>query len=172
MFYHMYLSIAKVYYLTYKAQSLGYNPEMILAGRRLNDSMGSFVAKKLVKAMLKKGVEILGARVLVLGLTFKENCPDLRNTKVVDITEELESYGIDVDIVDPRCNISDARSLYQKNVSSSVLADKAYDALIFAVGHDEFRNMQPEEWQRWLKTPNVVYDLKAVVPIESSDIRL
>jgi len=126
------------YYLTYKAAQLGYHPQMILAGRRINDNMSMYVSTQIVKLMLKKGIQPNGARVLVLGLTFKENCPDLRNTKVVDMVRELPSYGTAVDVHDPWVDAAEAKEEYGLDLVAA--PDKgAYDVVIIAVAHDQFR---------------------------------
>ena len=159
------------YYLTHKAQSVGYHPEMILAGRRLNDNMGAYVVSQLVKEMLKKGIQVKDANVLVMGLTFKENCPDLRNTKVVDIVSELKEYNMNVDILDPWCSSESAQHEYA--VSTIKQAEKnTYDAIILAVSHNEFKLMGAEAIRALGKAESVIYDLKYVLPKESVDIRL
>ena len=142
------------YYLTHKAESVGYRPDMILAGRRINDGMGSYVVSQLIKKMINKKVEISGARVLVMGLTFKENCPDIRNTKVADIVDELKAYDIDVDIVDPWCDPLEATKEYGLVVSKTV-EEGAYDAVLVAVAHDEFKKMGIKGISR-LGRPNYV----------------
>ncbi|HHF0550413.1 TPA: Vi polysaccharide biosynthesis UDP-N-acetylglucosamine C-6 dehydrogenase TviB, partial [Vibrio antiquarius] len=159
------------YYLTHKAQSVGYHPEMILAGRRLNDGMGSYVVSELVKKMLKKRIHIDGANVLVMGLTFKENCPDLRNTRVVDIVEELAEYNINVDIVDPWCSNEEAQHEYGLTVEKKAKSDY-YDGIILAVAHDEFKQAGAEEIRSYGKENHVLYDLKYVLDKESVDMRL
>ncbi len=159
------------YYLTHKAQSVGYHPEMILAGRRLNDNMGAYVVSQLVKEMLKKGIQVKDANVLVMGLTFKENCPDLRNTKVVDIVSELKEYNMNVDILEPWCSYEGAE--YEYGLSTIKEAkDNTYDAIILAVSHDEFKVMGAEVIRALGKVESVIYDLKYVLPKESVDIRL
>lgn len=159
------------YYLTHKAQSVGYHPEIILAGRRLNDGMGAYVVSQLVKSMLKKRIQVDGARVLVLGLTFKEDCPDLRNTKVVDIVGELSDYGINVDCYDPWINAADAEHEY--NITPvSVPAQGAYDAVIIAVAHKQFKEIGVEGIRAFGKTEHVLYDLKYILPADAADLRL
>jgi len=158
------------YYLTHKAQSVGYNPEMILAGRRVNDGMGEYVVSQLVKKMLKQRIHVEGANVLILGLTFKENCPDLRNTKVVDIVQELSEYNIDVDITDPWCSSEEAQHEYGLVLTE---AKKGfYDAIILAVAHDEFRKMGSSAIRALGKDNHVLYDLKNIFHKEQSDLRL
>lgn len=159
------------YYLTHKAQSVGYHPEMILAGRRLNDGMGRYVVSELVKKMLKKRIHIEGANVLIMGLTFKENCPDLRNTRVVDIVEELAEYNINVDIVDPWCSSEEAQQEYGLNVIKTAKA-AYYDGVILAVAHDEFKQAGAKEIRSYGKENHVLYDLKYVLDKESVDMRL
>ncbi len=159
------------YYLTHKAQSVGYHPEMILAGRRLNDGMGAYVVSQLVKKMLKNRIQVEGARVLVMGLTFKENCPDLRNTKVVDIVSELCEYGINVDITDPWCSSEEAKKEYGLSLNQKP-SNGAYDAIILAVSHDEFKAMGVEAIRQLGRDNHVLYDLKYVLPKESVDMRL
>lgn len=159
------------YYLTHKAQSVGYHPEMILAGRRLNDGMGKHVVSELVKKMLKKRIQINGANVLLMGLTFKENCPDLRNTKVVDIVSELKEYNINVDIVDPWCSNEEAQYEYGLNLTTEY-KENNYDAIILAVGHDEFKKMGSNKIRVLGKEEHVLYDLKYVLPKQDVDMRL
>jgi UDP-N-acetyl-D-galactosamine dehydrogenase len=159
------------YYLTHKAQSVGYQPEIILAGRRLNDGMGAYVVSQLVKSMLKKRIQVNGARVLVLGLTFKEDCPDLRNTKVVDIINELSDYGINVDCHDPWINAADAKHEYGITPVSAP-EQAAYDAIIIAVAHHQFKAMGAEGIRAFGKPEHVLYDLKYILPSEATDLRL
>ncbi|PMM56255.1 Vi polysaccharide biosynthesis UDP-N-acetylglucosamine C-6 dehydrogenase TviB [Vibrio lentus] len=159
------------YYLTHKAQTVGYHPEMILAGRRLNDGMGQYVVSQLVKTMMKKRIHVEGANVLVMGLTFKENCPDLRNTKVVDIVAELKEYNINVDIVDPWCSNVEAQHEYGLTLSEEPQQGD-YDAIIMAVSHDEFKAMGVEKIRAFGKPEHVLYDLKYVLDKESVDMRL
>ncbi|MHC5347857.1 Vi polysaccharide biosynthesis UDP-N-acetylglucosamine C-6 dehydrogenase TviB [Metapseudomonas furukawaii] len=159
------------YYLTHKAQAIGYHPEIILAGRRLNDGMGAYVVSQLVKAMLKRRIHVDGARVLVMGLTFKENCPDLRNTKVVDIVKELAEYNISVDVYDPWVSAEEAEHEYNLTpVSEPVVG--AYDAIILAVAHNEFRSLGAANIHKLGKAEHVLYDLKYILSAEESDLRL
>jgi UDP-N-acetyl-D-galactosamine dehydrogenase len=159
------------YYLTHKAESVGYHPEMILAGRRLNDKMSEYVVSQLVKCMLKKGIQVKDANVLVMGLTFKENCPDLRNTKVVDIVSELNEYNMNVDILDPWCSNEGAQHEYGLDVIKEAKQDN-YDAVILAVAHNEFKVMGPDAIKALGKKDSVIYDLKYVLPKEAVDLRL
>jgi len=159
------------YYLTHKAESIGYRPQMILAGRRVNDGMGSYVAGQLIKAMIKKKIRLDGARILIMGLTFKEDCPDLRNTRVVDIIEELIEWNVAVDVFDPWVDAGEAEEeygvipLHEPEVG-------AYDAVVIAVAHSQFKEM-PVQAIRSLGKPNhLVYDLKYVLEADESDIRL
>jgi UDP-N-acetyl-D-galactosamine dehydrogenase len=159
------------YYLTHKAQSIGYHPEIILAGRRLNDSMGAYVATQLVKAMLKKKIQVDGARVLVMGLTFKENCPDLRNTKIVDILAELAEYNVNVDVCDPWVNADEAKHEYGLDLIGIPEPDH-YDAIVLAVAHDQFKQMSASEIRGLGRSSHIVYDLKYILDKTESDIRL
>lgn len=159
------------YYLTHKAQSVGYHPEMILAGRRLNDSMAHYVVSQLVKGMLKKRIQVEQANVLVMGLTFKENCPDLRNTKVIDIVEELKEYNVNVDVIDPLCACEEAQEEYGITLTKD-LKKQHYDAVILAVAHDEYKAMGIENIKKLGKTTHVLYDLKCVLPKDAVDMRL
>jgi len=159
------------YYLTHKAESIGYHPEIILAGRRLNDSMSAYVASQLIKGMLKRRIHVDGARVLVMGLTFKENCPDLRNTKVVDIVRELTDYNIQVDVYDPWVSIEEAQHEY----GITPIAEPAvntYDGIILAVAHNEFRALGAENIRKHGKAAHVLYDLKYLLNAAESDLRL
>jgi len=145
------------YYLTFKAQAVGYHPEVILAGRRINDGMGAYVAGRMVKEMIRKGIQINGARVLVMGLTFKENCPDLRNTKVVDVIRELEDYGMRVDVHDPWADPDEARALYGIDLVERPEMG-GYDGVMVAVAHREFADVQFPQAENL-----VVFDLKGAM---------
>jgi UDP-N-acetyl-D-galactosamine dehydrogenase len=159
------------YYLTHKAEAIGYHPEIILAGRRLNDSMGAYVVTQLIKTMIKKRIQVEGARVLVMGLTFKENCPDLRNTRVVDVVAELEDYNCEVDVYDPWVSSEEAESEYGITPISKLNAD-TYDAIIIAVAHHQFREMGATAIRALCKADSVLYDLKYLVTVQESDLRL
>ncbi|MCB0391660.1 MAG: nucleotide sugar dehydrogenase [Bdellovibrionales bacterium] len=149
------------YYLTYKAEKLGYQPEVILAGRRINDSMGRRVAERTIKAMIKKGISILGSKVTVLGLTFKENCPDLRNTRVVDIVDALSDYGVEVQICDPEASPEEAMEEY--NVKLTPIEKlEASDALVVAVAHKAFVELGSGQQPSFLKNDSVVFDVKGI----------
>jgi len=159
------------YYLTHKAQAIGYNPEIILAGRRLNDSMGEYVVTQLVKTMIKKRIQVEGAKVLVLGLSFKENCPDVRNTKIIDIVHELEEYNIDVDVYDPWVDKAEAEREYNVTPISKPAMNN-YDGIILAVAHNEFVELGVDQIRAFGKNEHVLYDLKYVFTKEDTDIRL
>lgn len=159
------------YYLTHKAQSVGYHPEVILAGRRLNDSMGAYVASQLLKRMTKERIPVQGARVLVLGLTFKENTPDLRNSRVVDIIRELEEYEIRVDVHDPWADPAEALVEYGVELVDSP-ETAAYDAIVLAVAHRQFGEMGATAIRRFGRARHVLYDLKHMLDLSSSDLRL
>jgi UDP-N-acetyl-D-galactosamine dehydrogenase len=158
------------YYLTHKAQAVGYQPEMILAGRRLNDGMGVYVVSQLVKAMLKKKIQVENSNILIMGLTFKENCTDLRNTKVIDIVNELKEYNMNVEITDPWCSSVEAEKEYGLKLISP--RNNIYDAIIIAVSHREFEAMGSEKIHALGKVKHVIYDLKYVLPKSAVDMRL
>ncbi len=159
------------YYLTHKAQAIGYHPEIILAGRRLNDGMGAYVASQLIKAMSKKDINPAGAKILLMGFTFKENCPDLRNTRVIDIVTELNDYNCKIDVYDPWADRKEALSEYGIELIEKP-QNSSYDAVIIAVAHKQFKDMGAEEIKKLTKTSSVIYDLKYILPISSSDLRL
>jgi UDP-N-acetyl-D-galactosamine dehydrogenase len=159
------------YYLTHKAQAVGYHPEVILAGRRINDGMGRFVASEMIKAMLRKEIQIKGARVLIMGLTFKENCPDLRNTRVIDVIRELEEYQIKVDVYDPWVTAGDALEEYGVDLITDTF-DCKYDGVVVAVGHREFFQLKENFFERITGERSVIFDLKGVFPVPTSDLRL
>ena len=159
------------YYLTHKAQQVGYHPDLILAARRVNDNMGAYVAGRLVKAMLRKRIHIQGARVLVLGLTFKENCPDIRNTRVVDIVRELADFGVGVDVHDPQVDPDEALREYGLKLVAAPEPGR-YDAVVLAVAHDAFRDTGPEAVHAWGAPLHVLYDIKNLFPPDQSDLRL
>lgn len=159
------------YYLTHKAESIGYHPEIILAGRRLNDSMGAYVVTQLVKAMTRLGLKVAGARVLVMGLTFKENCPDLRNTRVIDIIEELKDYKVEADVFDPWADPAQAHHEYGITMVQKP-EPGAYDAIVLAVAHHQFVTMGAQAIRALGKPEHVLYDLKYLLPVDGSDLRL
>ena len=159
------------YYLTHKAQAIGYHPEIILAGRRLNDSMGPYVVSQLVKAMTKRRVHVDGARILVMGLAFKENCPDLRNTRVVDIVTELKDYNCEVDVYDPWASAEQAEHEYGITPVAQPQPG-TYDGIIVAVAHHQFKSMGAAAIRALGKPNHVLYDLKYLLPATESDLRL
>ena len=159
------------YYLTHKAQSIGYHPEVILAGRRLNDSMGAYVASQLLKAMTRRHIQVESARVLILGLTFKENCPDLRNTKVIDIIRELQEYNIQVDVTDPWIDGAEAKKEYGIMPIEQPQSG-CYDAIIIAVAHQQFKQLGASNIRAYGKKEHILYDLKYVLKAHESDMRL
>ena len=154
------------YYLTYKAQEVGYNPEIILAGRRLNDNMGIYVANQVIKLMIKKGQKIDAAKVLILGITFKENCPDIRNSRVIDVIHELQEFGSNVEIYDPWANKEDVKEEYGLTLIPSL--DSQYNAIVLAVAHDEFENLDIQALKNGKDT--VIYDIKS--KLKESDGKL
>ena len=159
------------YYLTYKAESLGYRPEVILAGRRINDGMGSYIADRLVKKMTQEKINVVDANVLIMGLSFKENCTDLRNTKVIDILNTLNTYHVNVDVYDPWIEPSLAKEEYA--ISLLEQADKnKYDAIILAVAHDEFRVLGIDEIRKFGKTNSIIFDIKYLFPTKENLYRL
>ena len=159
------------YYLTHKAEAMGYHPQVILAGRRINDGMGAYVASQLVKAMLKRRVHVDGARVLILGLTFKENCPDLRNTRVVDVVAELQDYGVHVDVHDPWVDAADVQQEYGLALVTTPEPED-YDGVILAVAHDSYREAGAAALRGYGRPGHVFCDLKSVFARDESDLRL
>lgn len=159
------------YYLTHKAQAIGYHPDIILAGRRVNDGMGAYVASELVKAMIKAGHTIANSCVLVMGFTFKENCPDLRNTRVIDVVKELREFGCNVDITDYWATNSEAQEEYGISLVDEPTASK-YDAVVLAVPHRKYAALGAADLRRYLNENGVLYDLKGVLPLGDADLRL
>ncbi len=160
------------YYLTHKAEAIGHHPQIILAGRRINDGMGAYVAGQLVKSMIDRRIQVCGARVLIMGFTFKENCPDLRNSRVVDILRELKDFGCLVDVYDPWADAAQAHAEYGVAMTKSP-EDAAYDAIIIAVAHERFRELGSEAIRAFgKKEAHVLYDLKNTLPAHASDLRL
>lgn len=149
------------YYLTHKAQQVGYHPEVVLAGRRINDGMGAYVVDRMVRAMIKKDLKIKGARVLIMGLAFKENCPDLRNTRVVDIIAALEDFGVQVDVYDPWVDANEAKQEYGIDLVTEPTA-KTYDGIVLAVAHKQF--LQSDQIREMLSDTGVIFDVKGVMP--------
>ena len=159
------------YYLTSKAEDAGYHPQVILAGRRINDGMGGYIAQELVKTMIRREIQVRSARVLVMGLTFKENCPDLRNTRVIDVVRELQDYEVAVDVYEPWADPEEALTEYGVTPIST-LEKGAYDAIVVAVAHAQFRDMGVEAIRALGKPNAVLYDVKAAFPPGSADLRL
>ncbi len=159
------------YYLTYKAQAIGYHPEIILAGRRINDGMGAYIVGEVVKLMVKNKLQVADSRVLIMGLTFKENCPDLRNTRVVDMVAELESYDVQVDIHDPWVNPAEAQHEYAIDPIPT-LQQGVYDAVLLAVSHQQFVAMGAERIRALCKPGGILYDIKHILKTDESDGRL
>jgi len=159
------------YYLTHKAEEIGYHPQIILAGRRLNDGMGAYVAEQLVKALIHREAKVKGARVLVLGLTFKENCPDLRNTRVIDAIRKLEEFGINVDVHDPWVDPEEAQAELGVSMVDTP-EENSYDAILLAVAHSQFRDSGEQELRKYGRDGHVLYDLKYVLAVDDSDLRL
>ena len=151
------------YYLTHKAQQVGYNPEIILAGRRLNDNMGIYVANQVIKLMIKKGQKIEGSKVLVLGITFKENCPDIRNSRVIDVIEELQEFGCDITVSDYWADEAEVKHEYNLELNNNINYDD-YEAIVLAVSHDNFKAI------KFSNTNQIIYDIKSILP--TSDGRL
>ena len=158
------------YYLTHKAQEVGYQPEMILAGRRLNDSMGAYVAERVVKLMTRRRIHVVGSNVLILGLTFKENCPDLRNTRVVDVVKHLQDYHASVDVYDPWVDKDEARREY--DIVPIDYPHDQYDAVILAVAHEQFARMGLDHVRGFCKPGAILFDVKYLFPANGTDGRL
>ncbi len=152
------------YYLTHKAEELGYKPNLILGARQINNGMGKFIAEKTIKLMIKNGKRIKDSNILVLGLTFKENCPDVRNTKVVDIIDELEDYGSNIDVYEPWIDEKDKKYYDYNFIENPFKKDKKYDAIVVAVGHDKFKELKQEEYENLIDGDKVIIDVKCIVP--------
>ena len=159
------------YYLTHKAQSVGLHPEIILAARRLNDRMGEYVATQLIKAMVKKRIQVVGSKILIMGLSFKENCPDIRNTKIIDMVESLKEYDLDLEVYDPWVDSKEVELEYGL-APVSELSNGKYDAIVLAVAHDQFKAMSPQQFHDLGKAQHVLFDLKYVLDKKHSAIRL
>lgn len=159
------------YYLTHKAQSIGLHPEIILAARRLNDRMGEYVATQLIKEMVKKRIQVVGSKILVMGLSFKENCPDIRNTKIIDMVQALKEYDLDIDIYDPWVDKAEAQAEYGLEPIDLLKQDQ-YDAIVIAVAHEQFKSMTRRDFDTLAKEKYVLYDLKYVLEQSKSDLRL
>ena len=160
------------YYLTYKAQSLGYKPEIVLAGRLINDGMSRWVSEQLILEMNKKNMYISSAKVLILGFTFKENCPDIRNTKIFDIVKILKEYKLYIDIVDPWVNPTEAENVYSLKVFKNIPKDRKYDAILCTLAHQTFIEMGKTDWYKLLNDEGIIFDLKGIVPRELNPMRL
>jgi len=160
------------YYLTHKAQEIGYHPDMILAGRRINDGMGAYVAECTVKLLTRRRIHVAGAKILVLGLTFKEDCPDLRNTRVIDIIDEFKNYHAEIDVYDPWVDPDEARQEYGLTIIQDQPPAAHYDAIILAVGHRQFREMGVDKIRALGKEKSVLFDVKYVLPKDRVDARL
>jgi UDP-N-acetyl-D-galactosamine dehydrogenase len=160
------------YYLTHKSQEMGYHPEMILAGRRINDNMGLYVAAQVIRLMVKAGASLPKSRILVLGITFKENCPDVRNTRVVDVVHELKAYGAAVDIYDPWADAAVVKHEYGLDILTQAPAKAQYDGIVVAVAHEQFREMAPADIHAWGRAGHVLYDIKSLLPADQVDARL
>ena len=161
------------YYLTHKAQAIGYDPEIILSGRRINDGMAKFVATRLVNAMQQRQIEINNSKVLIMGLTFKEDCPDIRNTKVIDVVRELAGQGASVDVFDPMVDPNVSKSAYEIAVKSAIEnVDNDYDAIVIAVAHSQFKSMGVENIRKLGNENCIIYDLKYLLGKDESDLRL
>tara|TARA_B110000091_G_C13812172_1_gene475755 strand:- start:1355 stop:2635 length:1281 start_codon:yes stop_codon:yes gene_type:complete len=159
------------YYLTHKAQAIGYTPEVILAGRTLNDGMGSYIVSQLSKEMSNRDINLSGANVLIMGITFKENCPDLRNTRAIDIFKELQKLDVSIDVHDPVADPFDAEQAYKISLKKE-LKEKSYDAVIITVAHNQFKLMNISNIQNLLKKNGIIYDVKSIFNKEDSDLRL
>jgi len=157
------------YYLTHIAQAIGYHPEIILAGRRVNDNMGKYVVSQFVKAMVKKKIQVYGSRILVMGLTFKENCPDIRNTRVVDVLDELKEYNCHTDIYDPWANEEEVWSEYKLKMVREINLN-SYDGILIAVAHRQFKDMGLENIKKFGKDQHVIYDLKHILPSHADSV--
>ncbi|MBN8279989.1 MAG: Vi polysaccharide biosynthesis UDP-N-acetylglucosamine C-6 dehydrogenase TviB [Gammaproteobacteria bacterium] len=160
------------YYLTHKSQEMGYHPEMILAGRRINDNMGLYVATEVIRLMVKRGMSLPKSRILVLGVTFKENCPDVRNTRVVDVVQELKSYGAAVDVYDPWADPDVVRHEYGFDILTKAPGTGLYDGIVVAVAHKQFSDMGPKAIHAWGRAGHVLYDIKSLLPADQVDARL
>jgi UDP-N-acetyl-D-galactosamine dehydrogenase len=160
------------YYLTHKAEQMGYHPQVVLAGRRINDGMGRWVVEQLVLEMARRGMVIAGAKVLVLGITFKENCPDLRNTRVVDVIEAMQRYGIKPVLVDPWVDLEEAEREYSFRVLHEIPSGQCWNAVVAAVAHHQFTALESERWYKLLAPNGVLYDLKGIAPKELCPLRL
>ena len=160
------------YYLTYKAESIGYTPEIVIAGRKINDHMSNWVAEKLILEMTKRNFFLSSSNVLILGFTFKENCPDIRNTKVYDLIKTLEEYNLNIDIVDPWVNPIEAENVYGIKIKKSYSKKTKYDAIVCTVAHNEFINKKKLDWENIINKNGIIFDLKGIVPRELNALRI
>tara|TARA_Y100001978_G_C23676883_1_gene426909 strand:+ start:127 stop:1497 length:1371 start_codon:yes stop_codon:yes gene_type:complete len=160
------------YYLTYKAESIGYSPEMVLAGRRINDDMSRWVSEQIVIEMAKRKITLENAKVLILGFTFKENCPDIRNTKIFELVRILKDFKMDVEIIDPLADSKEVKKIYGINIFKNISTDKKYNVLICALAHSIFTEMKMDEWVRILEKNSFIFDLKGIAPRELKPIRI
>ena len=160
------------YYLTFKSESLGYSPEVVLAGRKINDGMAQWVVDQLILEMCRKDISIKSSNILILGFSFKENCPDIRNTKVFDIVKILDEYNVEVDIVDPWVDKASVREKYNLNISENLIKGKKYSVVITSVAHKQFLSMSSNEWKNLIKENGILYDLKGLIPRELDTLRI
>ena len=160
------------YYLTYKSQSVGYSPEVVLAGRKINDGMAKWIVDQLILEMCRKDISIKSANILILGFSFKENCPDIRNTKVLDIVKNLAEFSIDIDIVDPWVDKASVKKKYNLNIFEKVIKGKKYNAVISSVAHKQFLSMSLNEWKDLIKENGILYDLKGLIPRKLETLRI
>lgn len=160
------------YYLTYKSQSMGYSPEMVLAGRRINDDMSKWLAEQIILEMTKKNIPIFNSNILILGFTFKENCPDIRNTKVFDLINILKEYNLNLEIVDPWVNSLESETVYGIKIKKSIPKNIKYHALVCAVAHEEFIKIKKSNWKKMINQNGIIFDLKGIVPRELDPVRI
>ena len=160
------------YYLTYKAQSLGYKPEIVLAGRRINDDMSKWIAEQLILEMTQRNFYLKDSKVLILGFTFKENCPDLRNTKIFDIVQILKKYNLNFEIVDPWVKPEEAKRIYDLEIFEKIPKDSRYDAVLSAVAHEQFVLMSKSNWREIITKKGFIFDLKGIVPRDLNPLRI
>jgi UDP-N-acetyl-D-galactosamine dehydrogenase len=160
------------YYLTHKSQEIGYHPAMILAGRRINDNMGLHVAAEVVRLMVRRSMNLPESRILIMGLTFKEDCPDVRNTRVIDVVRELQGFGANVEIYDPWVDPESARAAYGIEVRTECPENGRYDGIVLAVAHRQFVEMSPAALHALGKPEHILYDIKSILPIDQVDARL
>jgi len=159
------------YYLAYKSLEVGHNPEMIIAGRRINDKMASYVAEELKNLMIKKVINLINAKILIMGFTFKENCPDIRNTKIADLIKEISKYSSNIDVYDPWVNKDDIKKYYEINLIEKPIEEK-YDVIVLAVAHDNFKKLTVKQIKNFGKKNHIIYDLKYLMNIKETDKRL